>query len=483
MDSKVLIISCTTDPDRIVSSSARISTTEGDSISIYNAALDSGKNARLIERVLSSGHKSIIEHIVFNLAFVNVSACVEQFMLEFRLASFTVKSRRYVNFRNMGYVVPAFLDSQAQPLKNSDKLAELYHNHMTWLFEEYGELLDNGISKEDARFLLPYSYKSNFYVTVNARELLNILDAMLFGRGHGLFELRQLGEQLREQAAKLCPFIFEEGFSDKEPYADKSVLLRNITGLDESARRANSQVNYVELLGHTPMPELAVAKAALIECGNYSSSAMESVLSNSSMVERIVDMVIKNPRPRELEQINFTFRINGVSLPAITHLTRHRMQSIIIPQFCDVCQCDRFLIPDSISANPTVCQKYRDVFSRNKEVYDILSSNGLNKHEISYLYLSGNLIDVTTTMNARELYTFISLRSCLRTQWETRSIAIQMLNLIRNVSPVLFRDFGPNCYSKGGCPEGKKTCGKCPEIQRLFGESVVNLEKLTSPNE
>ena len=34
-----------------------------------------------------------------------------------------------------------------------------------------GDLLEAGVPREDARFLLPYAFHSNFYCTLNAREL------------------------------------------------------------------------------------------------------------------------------------------------------------------------------------------------------------------------------------------------------------------------------------------------------------------------
>ena len=208
--SKVKIIGCTQEPDRITSCGARISTTMGDSLAIFEKAVDTQKNQALVKKVLASGHKTLVEHISFNLAFVNVSAYVEQFMLEFRLAAFTVKSRRYVDFSHMGFQTPSFVDGDGEPLKNAEELEKLYTEHMTWLFREYEDFVQAGIPKEDARFLLPYSYRSNFYCTVNARELCNVLYSMLCGRGRGHAELRALGLDLQRQAAGLCPFIFDD---------------------------------------------------------------------------------------------------------------------------------------------------------------------------------------------------------------------------------------------------------------------------------
>lgn len=473
MNSNVKIIAHTNEPDKIIASSARISTTIGDSLTIFENSTNTAKNQELIKKVLRSGHKSIIEHINFNLAFINVSAYVEQFMLEFRLASFTVKSRRYVDFSNMGFVVPAFVDANGIPLSNAEELQRLYNEHMTFLFKEYGKFVEEGIPKEDARFLLPYSYRSNFYCTVNARELCRILYAMLYGRGKGHKETYTLGKELLEQAKEICPYIFndltaiENGDEDKY---DKLAKIINITADTECAFD-----NSVELLNYTENPEVVVAKAALIEYTNFSTKKIENILSDKKCVSQIIEMVLLDRRPRELEQINFTFRINGITLAAITHLTRHRMQSIIIPPYQDVCKCERYIIPDTVKNDSKLLQRYKDAYSKTKELYELLRVKGLNKYEISYLYLSGNVIDITTTMNGRELLTFIGLRSCNRAQWETREIAVKILNLLREVSPLLFKNFGPSCYILGNCPEGKMTCGKYSEVQKKFSKSVINL--------
>ena len=133
MNGTVRIIGYPNEPERIPASGARISTTAGDSLEIFDNATNAENNQRLVKKVLRSGHKTIIEHIAFNLAFVNVSAYVEQFMLEFRLASFTVKSRRYVDFSKMGFVTPSFVDDNGEPLSNADKLKKIYSEHMTFL--------------------------------------------------------------------------------------------------------------------------------------------------------------------------------------------------------------------------------------------------------------------------------------------------------------------------------------------------------------
>ena len=104
MGPQAKIISCNTDGEAICASAARISTTSGDAVEIFENARGSEKNRTLIEKVLKSGHKSTLEHAVFTIALRDVSVLAEQFFIEHRLASFTVKSRRYVDFTGQGRI-------------------------------------------------------------------------------------------------------------------------------------------------------------------------------------------------------------------------------------------------------------------------------------------------------------------------------------------------------------------------------------------
>ena len=84
--------------------------------------------------------------------------------------------------------------------------------------------------------------------------------------------------------------------------------------------------------------------------------------------------------------------------------------------------------------------------------------------------LSGQTVPLLTTMNAGELYVFFRLRCCTRAQWEIRDAACQALAALREVSPELFRLYGPTCFCTGKCPEGKMTCGRQAEMKRKFSE-------------
>ncbi|HHZ16927.1 MAG TPA: FAD-dependent thymidylate synthase [Peptococcaceae bacterium] len=471
--SKVKIIAFSPEPERLCASAAGISTTKGTALELYANNQDPAKAQKLIKNVLRLGHTTTIEHACFTIAFENVSAFVEQFMIEFRLASFTVKSRRYVDFSQMGYYRPEFRFTEAKTEAAKQKIENLYHRHIQKLFSEYEYLAAQGIPREDARFLLPYCYRSNFYCTVNARELHHILYAALEGRGSRYPELKKIGLSLWEQARSIAPAIFETILPESRD--DQEERLRAVlgkAGLAPEAARAGADgfgQSSCELLAFTEHPERIVATAALIKhtlCPT--AEAVQAVVNNQELLEQVLAVVCENNRKRELEQVSFTFRINNLSLAGLTHLVRHRMQSICVPSFTEFAINKGCILPASIKEQPALLERYRAIWQEHLRVFAAIAADGVVKEDLVYLYLSGNLVDVLTTMNGRELFHFLRLRTCNRAQWEIRAIACEMLRKLRGVSPALFRRFGPSCYVLGKCPEGKLSCGQMETVLERF---------------
>lgn len=453
MISKARIVSLKSDNEAVCAAAARISTTEGNSLEIYKNSVDKDreKNNKLIGRVLGSGHESIMEHASLTIAFCNVSVLVEQFMIEFRLASFTVKSRRYVDFGKMGYYIPARLEGSAR---------EMYVKHMDSLFEDYQAAIDKGVPREDARFLLPYCFCSNFYCTMNARELIHVLKVMLYGRGNVWQEITDLAKQLCVQLKEIFPELLKE--------VEKTGQYNQEDTVGSSPVRPDAENNIptevfpaVEMLSGQSNPGLLLEAACLAAEGRLAKAEKDSM-------ETLVSTLLKDPRPRALEQLNYTFLIKDITLSGLTHLVRHRMQSVIIPSLAAVDR-SRYIIPASVKAAKDVAARYMESFARNMSVCAQMKASGMNGYELSYFNMSGNTLNVMTTMNAREMLLFFRLRCCNRAQWEIREIAEHMLALAKGDFPVLFNRMGPSCVLGGRCPEGRLSCGDMAGVYRKYG--------------
>lgn len=412
----------------VCAASARLSTTQGSALEILKEGGDGDKDRSLIAKVMASGHKSLIEHHVFSIAFDNVSVLTEQFLIEFRMASFTVKSRRYVDFSQAGYYTPAALQGA---------LRDKYESAVAALFDAYGRLLDLGIPREDARFVLPYCFLSNLYMTVNARELVHIISAMRFGRGAGNEELESLGAQLTDQFETYYPGLIEQSrfLYEKEP----TLPVGKIVASPEEA------VQSVELVGAPADPQ-SLLQRAMEFSGRY------------AFPEGIPAMV-RGMRPRELEALSYTYHLPEVSLACITHFARHRIQSPLFRPVFEALLRGKYILPDTVKAITEAETIYRAAFENNAKSARSLLRSGMPPAMLSYLTMSGNTQGLFLTMNARELLHFVNLRSCSRAQWEIRDMCREMLRLTTLTYPALFALYGPSCAVTGKCPEGRLSCG------------------------
>lgn len=457
--SEVKIVGYSNCGESLCAAGGRISTQPGDVFDILEKSKDAEKNASLIQKVTKSGHNSVIEHLFFNLAFRNVSVVVEQFMIEFRLASFTVKSRRYVDFGDAGFFVPEL---------SSESVKEKYTEHMSKLFDTYNKLTEKGVAKEDARFVLPYCFFSNFICSMNAREFLNVLRAMLYGRGSKYPEIKKIGLSLLEQAQEIAPGVMESFNNFGKTFNDKP----DFSFLSSKGEYVNEKP-LVELISYTENSDLAVAKTALISETALNQDEVNSVVSDGETRKRIIDAVIDCARPRPLEAASYTFRLNNVSLACITHIVRHRIQCVTVPELTSSNR-GRYIIPPAVKADAELLELYTNAFSETEKLYNELRDMGESEENLIYVLLSGNTLDLTITMNARELLLFLKLRTCERAQWEIRDYAYLMLKMLRDSAPDIFRRYGPSCFVTGVCPEGRLSCGKISEIKNRFsGENFL----------
>ena len=120
-------------------------------INIYNsdAANDQEKMLKLIQRVVGSGHYSVIEHVQVTFAISNVSrACTHQ-LVRHRHMSFSQKSQRYVKEKGQfDYIIPPTIE-------RNEELKEKFVEFMEEISKKYCEFTDAGIPAEDARAVLP----------------------------------------------------------------------------------------------------------------------------------------------------------------------------------------------------------------------------------------------------------------------------------------------------------------------------------------
>ena len=424
------------------------------------------KNINIIKNIIAKGHESIIEHDYLVFAISDVSPIIEQILISQRLSSFTVKSRREVDFSTVGYYTPDF-----SYLSNEKEINDKYNNHMNYLFDEYSKLVDLGIKKEDARFVLPYCYHSNLVMGIDGRTFERLILYCTTGKMSKLPEVREFGEKLLDIAREYNPYLSEKINNTEYSYVD------DLEFLDKKAPSSYSIADKATLLSiHTDFNDgynlssidRTIMSSYLMNRYQISQSqalSMYESLSNKDK-ELIMKTICTSPNQRELEQVSFKYRI-PISLAVLTHLTRHRMHSLLIPDFLPVYDLSKHIVPPSIKSK--CLDTYELIYENNLNMYNELKNNGVEEKDLVYFNLSGTMINVTTNMNGSSLEWISRMRCCNKAQWEIRNIANDMVNQVKEKSEYFGKYLGASCDVLGVCPEENECCGKIYTLKKDIG--------------
>ena len=185
---KVILLAHTPNPEHTVAAAAKLCYSSSDITGLTDSLTDE-KAAAFVEMLSEIGHESPIEHASFTFGIEGVSRSLLAQITRHRMASFSVKSQRYVREGSFGYVTPPEIaaDPEAKKLydeimaedqRKYDRLAEiLKEKHIkTFMAEGKDEKTVTRLAEkkaiEDARFVLPNSCETQMVMTMNARCLL-----------------------------------------------------------------------------------------------------------------------------------------------------------------------------------------------------------------------------------------------------------------------------------------------------------------------
>ena len=157
--------------------------------------------------VIGMGHTSTIDHDYMVFALSGVSPVVEQTIIAERFSSFTIKSRREVDFSSVGFYTPDFHTEDGSISPDNELLKEKYNKYMQSLFDSYEYFVSSGITKEDARFVLPYSYHSEIIMGLDGTSLARMISLLTKTKYSNITELKELGESLKKISETRAPYI------------------------------------------------------------------------------------------------------------------------------------------------------------------------------------------------------------------------------------------------------------------------------------
>ena len=445
---------------QMVSAAGVLSRADGTVTQVYESRDDYNNNLKLIKNVLNYGHRSIAEHDYIVFALEDVTPIVEQTIIGYRLTSFTIKSRRNVDFRNVGFYLPEFKNDKGEILSNNKDLQDIYLSYMQSLFNKYGDLVDEQLPVEDCRYILPYSYYSNIIMGCDANELLRITSDLLYGKLSKIDELRELGLKFKALIEDNVPYLVNSLEKEKssELYTDKFDFLDEF--VKDNKVKTGSLLPEAQMTNYTENADWIVLCNIIKNRYQVSYEDAAGILAKLSkedpdLTMNMMHALLHSKNQRELEQVIFSFEM-PISLAVLTHITRHRMHSLLVPDFVPMWNLENYVTPNSLKEKHE--GEYQEIFANNKTMVDYFKSQGVRDEDLVYFYLSGNACNISTTMNARNLEWLSRMRCCTKAQWEIRNLVKDCVLAVKEVSPLIGTTLGATCTVMGYCPEGKDSC-------------------------
>ena len=220
---KVCLINYSNSPQNIISTAAKLCYSDKDVDDIIKKTTNEDAE-KFVEKLLEFGHESPIEHASFTFFVEGVSRALLAQITRHRIASFSVRSQRYVNEDNFSFVIPPQIEGDEKAkkiyLEFMENAKKSYSSLVNVLVEKKVEnMVKEGIEKElarkkvlkdcieDARFVLPNACETKFIVTMNARSLLNFFRLRCCNRAQ--WEIRNLACSMLKIVSAVAPAIFK----------------------------------------------------------------------------------------------------------------------------------------------------------------------------------------------------------------------------------------------------------------------------------
>ena len=217
----------------------------------------------------------------------------------------------------------------------------------------------------------------------------------------------------------------------------------------------------VRLLAYTPNPDKVVYVAGRLAYSNKKVEKLIKEAEDEQKVARFLDMLWQRGHLSVYEHASFTFLIEGCSRVCTHQLVRHRLASYTQQSQRYAGVKHHYALPPTIVENNEV----HSLLEQVEVLYNRLVEAGVPEEDARYIVPQAVKSRIVVTMNARELLHFFELRTCMHAQLEIRKVAWQMLMLVQEVAPNLFKHAGPSCMTRHVCPENDV---RCPMYERYI---------------
>lgn len=195
---KVKLLEHTPHPERVVAMAARLCYSAAGAEELAEKMTDE-QVEKLVDKIIQMGHASTMEHVSFTFGIEGVSRVLTHQLVRHRLASYSQQSQRYVAEHDFEYILPPSISERPEA---SERFKALMEN----IQQAYNDLVEAGVPKEDARYVLANATETKIVVTMNARSLMHFFNLRCCNRAQ--WEIRELAYKMLAEAKAVAPLLF-----------------------------------------------------------------------------------------------------------------------------------------------------------------------------------------------------------------------------------------------------------------------------------
>ena len=221
---KVQLIAHTPEPEKVIAAAAKLCYSSSPATEIMENLTDE-KVEKFLDMLSGLGHDSPTEHVTFTFAIEGVSRALLAQFTRHRIASYSVKSQRYVSESMFEYILPPEIEAVPEAkdvfIKAMERDMEDYNRIADILTEKhYNDMIASGMDEkaaktaskkkaiEDARFVLPNACETKMVVTMNVRSLKNFFNHRSCERAQ--WEIRALSDEMLKLVKGVAPNLFKK---------------------------------------------------------------------------------------------------------------------------------------------------------------------------------------------------------------------------------------------------------------------------------
>jgi thymidylate synthase ThyX len=406
--------------------------------------------------VVGYGHASVAEHAVVHLALENVSIVASKAIEDLRLGSYTEKSTRYVVFDKKSFVDLPELDGA---------LGDRYRASCEQLFTTYLDLVPRTMDALRARMprregttdaayaaairaqacdllrgLLPASTRTNLGLTANARALEGLISKML---SSPLAEIRRIAEGMLAAALTVTPTLVKYAAKNEHraglgaAVADKMRTIYEPPSWNVSATNVLYQPVRLVRYDKNALERIALALAyegsePPLHAYGLAEGLRQATESELESVVR-ASLEARGPHdapPRAFEASTMTFELM-LDYGAYRDLQRHRM---LLPATQRLTCRLGFDAPAELT-DLGLAEPYLEAMFAARDAWEAIEAE--LPLEAQYAVPLGFRIRTLWTLDLRELFHVIELRSAKQGHQSYRRIAQSLYRVAIGVHPWL----------------------------------------------